>query len=66
MEISEDRLHEFIHLYEAEFGESLSLNEAAVMTQRIMLLLEAILRPLPHELPRPPSAPKARTAPEGV
>lgn len=66
MEISEERLREFIRLYEAEFGESLSLNEAAVMTQRIMLLLETILRPLPHELPRPPSAPEAHTAPEEV
>lgn len=59
MQTTEKRLKEFQSLYEQEFGEKLSDEEARAMIHRLMALYQIILRPLPSTLP---SAPNPRTA----
>jgi hypothetical protein len=49
MEISEQRLREFMAIYEAEFNEKLSLEEARAMASRLVHLYIRLARPLPKE-----------------
>lgn len=49
MKIDETELYEFMKLYEDEFGEDISLNDAKEMAERIAELYEVLARPLPSE-----------------
>jgi len=50
MPIDEHDLLEFIQLYEDEFGESLSLEEAREMASRLVSPYEVLSRPLADEM----------------
>lgn len=49
MTIDDDRLREFMRIYEKEFGEELSEGEARIVSGRLMFLYERLARPLPSE-----------------
>lgn len=57
MRISDESAREFMQLYEAEFGEQISLDEAYEMGDRLVSLYEILSRPLPHEKTSEPQAP---------
>jgi hypothetical protein len=50
MNISGDRLREFIRIYKDDFGEDISPGEAQLMIGRLLALYELLARPLPSEL----------------
>lgn len=47
MRISDERVHELIDIYEQEFGETLSLEEARAMASRLVELYLALAEPTP-------------------
>jgi hypothetical protein len=49
MNITDERLHEFMRIYKAAYGEDLSKGEAKLMADRLMFLYERLSRPLPSE-----------------
>ena len=49
MSNSDERLHTFMRIYEAEFGERLSESEAKLIADRLMYLFERLTRALPGE-----------------
>jgi hypothetical protein len=49
MKIDEQDLREFMQLYEAEFSEKLSLEEARVLVGRLLELYVLLARPLPRD-----------------
>jgi hypothetical protein len=49
MTFEDKDLNEFLTLYEEEFGERLSEQDASYMASRLVTLYEALARPLPSE-----------------
>ncbi len=49
MSNSDDRLHEFICLYEAESGETLSLEYTRALASRLVQLYTLLIGPAPGE-----------------
>jgi len=49
MTFEDKDLNEFLTLYEEEFGEHLSIQDASHMASRLITLYEALARPLPSE-----------------
>jgi hypothetical protein len=49
MTMSNERLHEFMRIYEKEFGEKLSESEAKLIADRLMYFYERLARPLLSE-----------------
>jgi hypothetical protein len=49
MQLGDKDLAEFIELYEAEFEEPLSHEEARDMVSRLLVLYELLSKPLPEE-----------------
>ena len=49
MEVSDEELEEFRRTYKKEYGEKLSVDEAREMAQRLLVLMDLLIRPLPKE-----------------
>ena len=49
MKLEDKDLREFQAIYEEEFGEPISEQEASYMASRLVTLYEALSRPLPSE-----------------
>lgn len=56
MTIAPDALEEFARLYEKEFGEKISLDQAREMASRLMHLYVKLADPLPDERSKPRQA----------
>ena len=50
MQITDERINEFIKLYAEEFGEELSIAEAREVASNLCNLYELLLSPTPEEL----------------
>jgi len=49
MQLDDKDLEEFIRIYEEDFGEKVSLNEARAIAHNLLLLSEKLMEPLPDE-----------------
>lgn len=49
MQIREDALREFIRIYEEEYQERLTVDEAREMASRVLTLYKLLAQPLPGE-----------------
>lgn len=57
MFLTDEALESFRQAYRADFGEDLAIDEAKIMAQNLMTLVEQLVKPLPGEsASSPPSS----------
>jgi hypothetical protein len=51
MRVDEQELRKFLQLYECEFGEQVTLEDASEIAERLVVLYEMLAKPLEDEEP---------------